>query len=79
MFCHHQKRGDCWPKVTITRFMVLMITKYMWLFVLIKFKCLSLSQGFKDSTSFLPLKEGVGDSRRFKYKYGIKAKSTQRR
>ena len=19
MFCHHQKGGDCWPKVTITQ------------------------------------------------------------
>ena len=60
MFCHYQKGRDCWPNVTKSpSFMVLMITKHMLLFVLIKFKCLSLSQGFKDSRSFLSLKEGV--------------------
>ena len=31
----------------------------MWLFLLIKFKCLSISQGSKDLRSFLFLKEGV--------------------
>ena len=40
-------------------FIVLLITKHMWLFVLIKFKCLNLFQCSKDSKSFLPLKEGV--------------------
>ena len=57
--------------------MILMITKHMWLFVLIKFKCLSLSQSSKNSMSFLPLKEGFEDSRRFEY--GIKAQSIQHR
>jgi len=65
------------PRLKSPGFMVLMVTKHMWLFVLIKFKCLSLSQDSKNSKSFLPLKEGVRDSRRFKY--GIKAQSTQRR
>ena len=45
------------PRLQSPGFVVLMITKYMWLFVLIKFKCLSIFQGFKDSRKFLPLKE----------------------
>ena len=53
-------------------FIVLMITKHMWL---IKFKCLSIFQGSKDSRSFLPIKEGIKDSRRSKYR--IKSQSTQ--
>jgi len=67
--------GGCWPKVTITWFMVLMITNICGYLVLIKFKCLSIFQGSKNSRSFLPLKESVEDSGRFKY--GIKAQSTR--
>ena len=48
-------------------FMVLMITKHMWLFVLIKFKRLRLFQGSKGFKEFLPQKEGVVDSRRLIY------------
>ena len=65
------------PRLQSPGFMILMITKHMWLFVLIKFKCLSLSQVSKDSKSFFSLKKGVRDSRRFKY--GIRTQNTQRR
>ena len=74
MFCHHQKGRDCWPKVTITRFYDFDDNKIYGYLVLTKFKSLSIFQGFKDSKSFLPLKEGVEDSRIFKY--GIKLKIT---
>ena len=73
MFCHQQKGGDCWPNVTITRFYGFDDNKSANL-VLIKFKYLSILEGSKDSRSFLPLKEGVEDSRRFKQR--IKAQST---
>ena len=49
--------GYIWPAyvgsmLQSLSFMVLMITKHMWLFVLIKFKSLSIFQGFKNSRSF---------------------------
>ena len=59
MFCHHQKEGDCWPKVTITRFWsfddyktyIVICTNHI-----LVFKCVSGFSGFKMSSS---LKEGI--------------------
>jgi len=42
----------CWPKVTITRFYGFDDNKTYMVFVLIKFKWLSLFQGSKDLRSF---------------------------
>ena len=73
MFCHHQKGGDCWPKVTITRFYGFYDNKTYVVICTNQVQGLSLFLGSNDSRSSLPLKEGVGDSRRVKY--GIKLKA----
>jgi len=63
------------PRLQSSGFMILMITKHMWLFSTNQIQVLSIFQGSRDSRSFPPLKEGIENSRRFKY--GIKAQSIQ--
>ena len=75
MFCHHQKGEIVGPRLQSSSFMILMITKHMWLFNINQVQVFKYFQGFKDSRSFLPLTEGVENSRRFKY--AIKTQSTQ--
>jgi len=69
------RHRTCWPKVTINQFYgfddnktyVVICTNQV-----LVVKSFSRFKGFRE---FLPLKEGVGDSRR--PKYGIKAQYTQ--
>ena len=56
-------------------FMVLIITKHMWLFVLIKFKLLNLFQGSKYSRGFFLKRKVLKTPKRLKY--GIKTQYTQ--